>query len=212
MVCVGTNLANSRHATELSERYEGLYASVGIHPSESGDIPLELAKHSKVVAIGEIGLDYYHAGNKTHQKELFERQLKLASEINKPVIIHCRDAHDDMLCILKAENISSGVIHSFNGTSEQARAYLELGLFVGLNAIVTFSDQYKDMIRVLPIERILLETDAPYLAPAPYRGRRNEPLYIEAAGNQIAEILGITPSELFSATTKNAERLFGIRV
>lgn len=225
MVCVGTDLANSRQAVELAERYEGLYASVGVHPNEKNfnqDQCLMLAEHPKVVAIGEIGLDYYRVTNpedRQSQKKRFVQQLEYALQVRKPIIVHCRDAatphtgaHDDMLAILKSATGLSGVIHSFTGTFEQADAYCELGYFIGLNAIVTFSDQYAGLVQRVPLCRMLLETDAPYLAPEPHRGKRNEPLYIEGIGNKIAEIRGIKPEMLFDATRENTERLFNIRV
>lgn len=212
MVCVGTSIASSRQAIGLAERYEGLYASVGIHPNEDEDAIAELeklAKHSKVVAIGEIGLDYYRTHDADAQQKKFIEQLELARGLKKPAIIHCRDAHDDMQKILR-EHSGQGVIHSFNGTAEQAKAYMDLGYFIGLNAIITFSHQYDTMVQMIPLERMLLETDAPYLAPAPHRGQRNEPLYIEGVGNWVAARTGQEPVAIFDATTQNAKALFGI--
>jgi TatD DNase family protein len=218
MICVGTDERSNREAVALARQYEGVWASIGIHPTESGALLDELAKDTKVVAIGEIGLDYYRTiepSARAQQRERFFEQLELAQSIKKPTIIHCRDAHDDMLRVLRERpevQQMSGVIHSFNGTPQQAQQYLELDHYIGLNAIVTFSKAYQEMIRILPLDRILLETDAPYLAPAPYRGKRNEPLYIEVVGKYIAEIRGISAEELFQQTTKNAGSLFNITV
>lgn len=211
MLCVGTDERSSRSAIELARQYEGIWASVGIHPTESGSISDELVKDTKVIAIGEIGLDYYHATDKQQQKEKFIDQLLLAENIRKPVIIHCRDAHDDLLQILRKRSVP-GVIHSFTDTIERAKQYMELGYYIGLNAIVTFSDSYRTLIQELPLERIILETDAPYLAAVLYRGKRNEPLYIEAVGKYIADIRGISSAELFEKTVGNTKTLFGIRV
>lgn len=211
MLCVGTDEHSSRAAVELARQYEGVWASVGIHPNELGELSDELAKDIKVVAIGEIGLDYYRTVDRALQQERFKMQLDMAQAIDKPIIIHCRNAHDDMIATLQ-ERSMRGVLHSFNDTPERAHQYIELGYFIGLNAIVTFSDTYHAMVRQLPLDRILLETDAPYLAPAPYRGKRNEPIYIEAVGNYIAEIRGISAEELLQQTTKNAADLFHIIV
>lgn len=221
IVCVGTDLQKSREAVDLASKYEGLYASVGLHPNDELDVPYddaayeELAIKPKVVAVGEIGLDYFRTPEpeqRLKQKARFLAQLDLARRHALPVIVHCRDAHNDMVAML--HEYAKGlrvVIHSFNGTVAQARTYLDEGYSIGLNAIVTFSPQYADMVRYIPIDRLLLETDAPYLAPAPHRGKRNEPLYIEAVGNSIAKIRNITPDELFTATSQNAVDFFAIK-
>lgn len=224
MICVGTDLATSREAISLAERYEGLYASVGLHPNDAtNDLRLttyeELLDHPKVVAVGEVGLDYYRTTDPEKQKlqyRTLEQFVDLAVRHSKPLIIHCRDdsttltasAHADLLSIL--ENSLSGVIHSFTGTTEQARHYIELGFYIGLNGIVTFSTEYESMVRSLPLDRILLETDAPYLAPAPYRGKRNQPSYVDIIGKSIAAIIGIEPEILFEDTTRNAKAIFSM--
>lgn len=242
MVCIGTDLEASQQAARLAEQYEGLYASVGLHPNHEfeGVIDLspyeELARSPKVVAIGEIGLDYYRmtdARKKSPQQELLRKQLRLASRVRKAVIIHCRDAQHDLVGVLKEwgeecvgdAGVSHGadaassrcevrvpvVIHSFTGSIQDAREYLDAGYCIGLNAIVTFSKAYDDMARFIPIDRLLLETDAPYLAPAPYRGKRNEPSYIEVVGNSIAAIRSESAETLFRATAQNAVELYGIK-
>jgi TatD DNase family protein len=236
MICVGTDLEKSKAAVALAEKYEGLYASVGLHPNDELESAYNeseyraLAQHQKVVAIGEIGLDYYRTKDevaRSKQRERFISQLRLARALSLPVIIHCRDAqlkagadaateteqlqgaHDDMLNILRQHHAGlPAVIHSFNGSVQQARTYLNEGFCIGLNAIITYSRQYEEMVKSIPIERILLETDAPYLAPAPYRGKRNEPLYIEAVGNYIAGMRGISIDDLFATTTQNCQELF----
>lgn len=220
MVCVGTDLTTSKQAIELAERYEGIYASVGLHPNDNLDESYDqgsyivLAQHAKVIAIGEIGLDYYRTtepNKREFQKSRFLQQLELARLVKKPVIIHCREAHADMLDILKKESGTlRGVIHSFNGSVAQARTYLDGGFYIGLNGIVTFSKSYDEMVRSLPLDRILLETDAPFLTPVPHRGVRNEPLYIRAVGNYIAEMRSESADEVFRVTTRNAVTLLGI--
>lgn len=224
MICVGTDLEMSKKAIELTEKYDGIWATVGSHPNESGEFKIadyeELAKHPKVVAIGEIGLDYYRTPEKEKQekqKEAFRQFLELAKKLGKPIIIHCRDAHDDLLAILNSHSLIPklglrGIIHSFTGTSADATRYLKLGFYIGLNGIITFSDAYDEFIKVLPLNRILIETDAPYLAPAPFRGKRNEPLYIAEVAKKIAKLKGVSYHEVISATFENTKELFKIHI
>jgi len=215
MICVGVDLPSSRTSIVLAEQYEGIYSSVGLHPNDNlleaydESAYRELAGHPKVVAIGEIGLDYYRTTDtelKRRQRERFERQLELVGKTGKPAIIHCRDAHDDMLAMLRHR----GVIHSFNGTAHQAARYSERGYMIGLNAIVTFSPDYREMVRSIPADRLVLETDAPYLAPAPHRGTRNEPVYILETARQLAELRGEDLEYLIATTTANARLLFSM--
>jgi len=220
MVCVGTNLDMSVAAIELASRYEGLYASVGLHPNDELDELYDereyekLAAHPKVVAVGEVGLDYYRTPSPEHrstQRTRFISHLAMARRLSLPVIIHCREAHDDMATILAREGEGmKAVIHSFNGSVAQARTYVEGGFYLGLNAIITYASAYEEMLKFVPLDRMVLETDSPYLAPAPYRGKRNEPIYIEGVGNYIASKRGITGEELFLVTTQNARMLLSI--
>ena len=217
MICVGTDMATSASAVELAKRYEGVWASVGEHPNEdtaavSGPVGYEGLLGRKVVAVGEIGLDYYRApeeGIRERQRIRFQAQLDMAERAKLPVILHCREAHEDMLGMLKARQ-SKGVVHSFNGTVQEARAYLELGLYIGLNAIVTFSRSYAAMVKSIPPDRILLETDSPYLAPSPHRGTRNEPLYIEEISQQIGSIRSEDSRALLEQAKHNTCILFTI--
>ncbi len=211
MVCVGTDLETSIQAIALAKEYEGLWAAVGQHPNEPN---LDIAEFEKlvrkekerIVAIGEIGLDYFRSTDHEEQKARFMAQLQLALDMDKPVIIHCRDAHDDMLAMLP---VGRGVIHSFNGSIEQANAYIKKGFCIGLNAIVTFSPVYAGMVKALPLESILLETDAPYLAPGSHRGQRNEPVYILETAKLIADIRGGL-EDISAAALTNARRLFNM--
>jgi TatD DNase family protein len=224
MVCVGTGLDTSEQAVVLAKQYEGLWASVGIHPHHASDGDLNennlseslaaaarLIKDESVVAIGEVGLDYYHADPASYgfQKELLLSQMSLARQTNKPLIIHCRDAHEDMLKLLPAHDCR-GVIHSFNGSKELAEEYIRRGFHIGLNAIVTYAKAYEDMVIAIPMGRLLLETDAPYLAPAPYRGQRNEPVYILEIAQAVAKMKGVTVDDLITRTTQNTKQLFDI--
>ncbi len=225
MICVGTDLEDSKKAIELAEKYDGIWATVGCHPNESvKELKIadyeELAKHPKVVAIGETGLDYYRTPEKDKQekqKEFFQQLLELSRQVSKPIIIHCRNAHDDLLAILSSRYLipnlgPRGVIHSFTGTSNDAARYLKLGFYIGLNGIITFSDAYDEFIKVLPLNKLLIETDAPYLAPVPFRGKRNEPLYVAEVAKKIAWLKGMDYDKIASATLENTKELFKIHI
>lgn len=206
---------------ELAEKYPFIYAAVGLHPDEVGDLNeerfaflKEQCKKEKVVAIGEIGLDYYW-DNESHdiQKKWFIRQLELARELDLPVIIHSRDAAADTLEIMKeyAQGLR-GVIHCFSYSKELAREYLKMGFHIGVGGVVTFKNgkKLKEIVEEIPIDRILLETDCPYLAPAPFRGKRNSSLYIPYIAQEIANLKGISYEEVVARTQQNGKKLFGI--
>ncbi len=219
IIYVGTDLEMSKKAIELAEKHDGIWATVGAHPNEQSrefrvDDYEELAKHPKVVAVGETGLDYYRTPEKEKQEkqqEVFRQFLVLAKKLGKPIIIHCRDAYDDMIQILLTTYYSlqtKGVVHSFTGDFDLAGKFLDLGLFLGLNGIITFTDEYNDMVAKIPLDRILIETDAPYLAPVPHRGKRNEPLYVEFVARRIAEIKKVSFEEVVERTEENTRKLF----
>lgn len=180
----------------------------------------ELAKHPKVVAVGELGLDYYRVPPgvdleklKQDQKEQAREQLRFASEVNKPVVIHCRDAHADQAELLKEEIDRGGlkrrgVIHCFTGTAEEAAVYRELGFYVSFTGIVTFGKNVMEAAKEIPLEQIMLETDSPYLTPAPYRGKRNEPKYVQYVAEKLAELKDVSVDEVARVTTANAFKLF----
>src|SRR3989344_3854202 len=263
MINIGTQESTSRDAIELAEKYpEGVYAAVGFHPGHVGlshhdawekAAPSEevfdigalraLAEHTKVVGIGECGLDYAFVVReqrerlqqrasaealgegglsqdeiqscKEKQKEIFVAQLNLARELQKPLVIHCRDAFSDLIRILNSESLflnsgGAGVVHFFSGTVEDARKLMDLGFYLGFGGVVTFAKAYERVVREIPLERIVLETDAPYVAPVPYRGKRNEPLYIEAVAEKIAEWKDVSVDGVRRITTKNAKILFRI--
>ena len=206
----------------LCEKYDFIYASVGVHPEEVADLCeedieklKEFSKHKKVCAVGEIGLDYHYDDIPEEiQKKWFDRQLSLAEEINLPVIIHDREAHRDCLDILKKHDISriGGVMHCYSGSSEMAKEVMELGMYFGFGGTVTFKNAKKVQraAEEIPIERILLETDCPYLAPEPYRGTKNSSLLMHYAAEKLAEIKGITVAEVERITTENAKKLYRI--
>ena len=193
------------------------------------DFYLNLAKNKKVVGIGECGLDHYHNPEnknlnlknknwKEKQKEVFIKHWELAKEVKKPIIIHCRDAPDDLLKILNlAVKPPSGVMHFFTGNLEQAKEYIELGFYISFSGVITFPPQkgeivgaYDEIIKNVPLEKILIETDCPYVAPVPHRGKRNEPQYVKYVAHKIAELRGLSFEEVAEQTTKNAKKLFGI--
>ena len=225
IVCVGTDLAMSEKAVKLAEEHEGVWASVGLHPNDNLHEVLDiepyrmLLNHPKVVAIGEVGLDYYRTTEEeliVRQKDRFIKFLELARESQKPLIIHCREAYTDMLEMLgAAETLFSGaavrgVLHSFTSTWEVARKFLDLGFYIGLNGIITFADQYNETVKNIPLERLLLETDAPYLSPVPHRGQRNEPAYVRFVAETIAQLRGEPVEKIAEQTEQNARTLFGL--
>ncbi|MBX4211745.1 MAG: TatD family hydrolase [Candidatus Yanofskybacteria bacterium] len=219
IICVGTDKKMSEAAIKLSEQHQIVWASVGLHPNDNLDerydqkIYRKLAQHSKVVAIGEVGLDYFRTTEpekKKFQRERFEQQIDLAVELDKPLIIHCRDAHADMLSILENRKNARGVIHSFTGTYEDAKRYVALGWHIGLNGITTFTDTLNEVIQHVPVDNILLETDAPYLTPVPFRGQRNEPSYVLEVAKRIADIRSMVLDQLLLKTTQNSLNLFGL--
>ncbi len=217
VITCGCDASSSKKALELSDKYSYIYAAVGIHPEfvekDSDFNQIEsLAKSEKCVAIGEIGLDYYWTqDNKPQQKALFEKQLKLAEKLNLPVIVHDRDAHGDTLEILKTYR-PKGVLHSFSGSVEMAEEILKLGIYIGVGGVITFKNARKlpDVVKMLPEDKILLETDAPYLTPAPYRSKTNHSAMIYLTAKKIAEIRETTTEHILNVTFNNAKKAFNI--
>ena len=220
MIVVGFDLSSSERAVEIAEQFEFAYAAVAIHPHDarSYDAVAEtrlkkLADLPKVVAIGEIGLDYhYDFAPRAAQRNAFSAQLAVARDSNLPVIIHCRDAYGDTLDILETEidRQYSGVMHCWNGSMAEAQRSLELGMYLGFGGVITFknADGVRDVARQAPYNRVLLETDAPYLAPAPYRGKRNEPAYTRLVCERLAELRQVPVELIASQTSANADKLF----
>ena len=213
----GIDIKTSKFSIELAEKYDYIYAAVGIQPQEvykeeSLSEIEKLAKHPKVVAIGEIGLEYhYDVAPKELQIEYFERQIEIANKLSLPIVVHNREAHADTLSILKRTPANaSGVIHCFSGSVETAKEFLKLGYFLGFDGPITFKNA-KTAIEVLeyvPLDKILVETDAPYLTPMPFRGTRNNSIYIKYTLEKIADIKHITTNEIADITMKNALNLF----
>ena len=221
IVNIGADMASSARSVALAEKYPEIYAAVGMHPHDSQDMKEtdyrqleQWANHPKVVAIGEIGLDYhYDLSPRPVQKEVFLRQLDLARKTGKPFIIHEREAHADMLDIIRnAARGLNGVFHCFSGSVETAREYLKMGFYISVAGPVTFpkSAKTKDVAKAVPLDRLLVETDSPYLTPQPFRGKRNEPAYVRIVAEEIANLRDISLAELAEVTTANVRRLFNI--
>ena len=221
IVNIGADMASSARSVALAEKYPGIYAAVGMHPHDSQDMKEndyrqleQWANHPKVVAIGEIGLDYhYDLSPRSVQKEVFLRQLDLARKTGKPFIIHEREAHADMMDIIRnAARGLNGVFHCFSGSVETAREYLKMGFYISVAGPVTFpkSVKTKEVAKAVPLDRLLVETDSPYLTPKPFRGKRNEPAHVRLVAEEIANLRDISLAELAEATTANVRRLFNI--
>ena len=217
----GCTVESSALAVEMASRHDKMYAAVGIHPENCGDfVPAhidalrELAKHEKVVAIGEIGLDYYWAENppKEFQQEVFRAQLRLALELDLPVIIHDREAHGDTLAIVKEFPNLRGVFHCYSGSVEMARELMKMGWYLGFDGPLTYKNARKtvEVAEAIPLERIVVETDSPYLSPVPMRGKRNDSRNIPYILGKLAEIRGISAAEAEEITCQNGKKLFGI--
>lgn len=223
IVTVGIDRESSEKAIRLAETCDGVYATVGVHPhnvqdfSDEGDYDVLrlLCRHEKVVAYGEIGLDYVKDYAPIPlQKEHFARQLSLAGEFSLPVVIHDREAHADILDMLKAAApfTAGGVMHCFSGDAEYAREVLDFGFLISIPGVVTFSkaEVLQDAVRNIPLSSLILETDGPFLAPVPHRGRRNEPSYLIHTAQMVADLKGISLAEVARQTTQNAIRLFSL--
>ena len=219
-VTCGTNTENSPSAIALAEKYDFMYAAVGLHPLDIEDEENEnyigffrsLSSHKKVVAIGEIGLDYhYDCAPREKQIEVLEKQIILAKELDLPVIIHDRESHEDILNILKKHK-PRGVVHCFSGSVEMMREVVKLGMYIGLGGAVTFKNAKKPVVVAgeVPADRLLIETDAPYMTPVPFRGKRNTSLLIPFTAEKIAEVRNTTAQEILDLTSRNAKELFGI--
>jgi len=245
LVNVGSQYSTSARAVVYAEKYpEGVFAAIGLHPVqlkkgsfayhdpdelEESEIKtigenfeyekyLTLAKNKKVVAIGEVGLDYHHFEPddnveelKVKQKEIFLEFIRLANEVQKPLMIHCWDGLDDLLEILQKNHVDKkGVIHNFSGSYKMAKKFVDLGYKIGLNGVITYSESYDRLIKETDLKDMVLETDCPYLTPVPHKGERNEPMHVELVAQKIAEIKNVSVEEVAEITTQNAKKLFGM--
>lgn len=225
---VGCDLASSVRSVELAEKYYLIYAAIGIHPHDADNLDdaalkqLEkLAMHPKVVAIGEIGMDFFREpfASPTAQRSAFTKQLELAIQQHKPIVIHCREAYTEVLEVLQHYQTDGwqGVLHCFTDTPQVAEKFLALGFHLGFTGTITYAKPHSEnaqhiaeTLRMLPAERILVETDCPYLAPVPHRGQMNEPAWVKNVIAKVAEMRGETPEEVEQHTAENAEKLFGM--
>ena len=222
LVNVGADLKSSRQSMELAKEYPFVYAAVGVHPEQVEELNedaleelKEMAKTEKAVAIGEIGLDYYYDDIPAEiQKKWFQAQLDLAVALNKPVIIHSRDAAQDTMDIMKEyQGKLTGIIHCFSYSKECAAFFIKNGYYLGIGGVVTFSNarKLKEVVQEVPLNRIVLETDCPYLTPAPYRGKRNSSHYLILVAEEIAKIKNVTVEEVIRVTNKNAKEVYRIK-
>lgn len=217
---IGCDLPSSERSVALAEKYEFVYAAVGSHPDDADHVDgrlldsyRRLAAHPKVRAIGEIGLDYHYEDvPRAQQINAFEEQLELAEALKLPVVVHEREAHGDAMDILRRHPEVTGVFHCFSGSKELALWLAERGWYVGFTGVVTFKNARKalEAVEALPMDRILIETDCPYMAPEPHRGRRNDSRFVPLVAAKIAELKGVTPAQMGEITTANAKRLFRI--
>lgn len=221
-LCPGCDLDSSRQSVALAERYPHLYAAVGFHPENLEGASLDqlseieaMASHSKVKAIGEIGLDYYwekDPDKRKLQQDFCSAQLSLAEKLDLPVIFHDREAHKDSLDMVRAHPNARGVFHCYSGSVEDAKALVIMGWMVSFTGVVTFKNARRalEVIEWLPMDRIMIETDAPYMAPEPYRGKRNDSRYVFRMAEAIAQVKGLTAEEVGHITTENGKRFFNI--
>lgn len=216
MICIGDSIETSKQSIEISETYNQIYASFGIHPHEAKEAPnlyLDIIKknstHKKVVAIGEIGLDYhYNFSDPKNQKKIFREQLELAKELDLPVVVHCRDADEDLYNIISESKHSKGVIHCFASDTSFANKIIDLGFKISFTGMITFVKHLEKVVKNIDLKHLLIETDAPYLTPIPYRGKINQPAYVKQIAETIASIKNISLEEVDKITTENAFLLF----
>ena len=220
VINAGSDLESSRMSLELARNYDFVYACAGVHPHEASKVSpdyidglRDLAKHPKVVAVGEIGLDYhYNFSPREVQKKVFEAQLSLAKEMGLPVVVHSREALGDTLEILKKSGVKKGLMHCYSGSLDEARDFLDLGFYFSFGGVLTFkkAEDVRKVAAGLPKERVLIETDCPYLSPEPFRGKRNDPTRLIYIVRALSYIWGISEEEVVKITKNNAKKLFGI--
>lgn len=219
MLCIGIDRGNAETVCAIARDNAGVYASVGIHPLdladelETIDSLVTLADRPEVVAVGETGLDYYYSSdNKEAQQSSFRAHLRAAARLGKPVVVHTREAREDTLALIRSDGDldSAGVLHCFTETWEMARQALDLNYYISFSGIITFKNaaELRDVVRQMPLDRLLVETDSPYLAPVPFRGKRNEPKYTREVAACVAELRGLSLEEVAEITSANFERLF----
>lgn len=219
---IGYDIESSKKATELANQYQNIYAAVGVHPADVDKLDdgrltqiENMLSDKKVVALGEIGLDYHFddSPSKECQKKWFKAQIEVAKANNIPIVVHSRDAMEDTINILKASGYSNGIIHCYSGSKESAKILLDMGFYISISGPVTFKNAGKllEVAKYIPDDRILIETDCPYLAPEPYRGKRNCPLYVKKVCEKIAGLRGVSVEQLAKITKNNAKSVYKIK-
>ncbi|KAA6208268.1 TatD family hydrolase [Avibacterium paragallinarum] len=223
LLAVGVTLQRFEQVYDSLAPFPQISLACGVHPLNLEDEPfdyerlLKLAQDDKVIAIGEMGLDYYYSEeNKAEQQSVFAQQIAIANELAKPIIVHTRSAREDTIALLKAHNAEKcgGILHCFTENWEMAKQALDLGFYISISGIITFknAEALRDVVRKVPLDRLLVETDSPYLAPVPYRGKQNQPAYTREVCDYVATLKGLTSEEFAQITTQNFERLFKIQV
>ena len=216
IISIGVDLKSSEECINLAEKYKPVFATCGYHPHEAANTPkrylYELEQfylHPKVVAVGEIGLDYhYNFSDRKTQQKIYQEQLEMANSLEIPVVVHCRESDDDILSGIQKFNKQSGVIHCFASDLDFANKILETGFYISFTGMITFVSELLEVVKEIPIDKMMVETDSPYLAPKPHRGKQNEPAFIIHVAEKIAEIKEISLEEVAKFTTENAFRLF----
>ncbi len=218
VINVGCDMKSSRESIKMAEKYDYIYAAVGVHPHDAENMKesdldeiRQMSNHKKVVAIGEIGLDFYYDNSpRDVQRYWFKRQLEIVKELNKPVIIHSRDASQETFDIIKESGVKKGVIHCYSGSAQMAMDYVKMGFYIGVGGVVTFSNAKKlvEVVEAIQLEQILIETDSPYLSPIPNRGKRNDSRNLQFVVEKIAKIKDISPEKVANITKLNAKQLF----
>lgn len=218
-ICVGTNLTDSFKSFKLAQQYENIYATAGIHPHDAGSVEnnyieklRKLLENYKIVAVGEMGLDYFrNISNPDEQKQVFKKQLNLAQEINKPIVFHNRDADKDTIKILSDFSKVNGVAHCFSSSYDTAIKLIEMGFYISFSGNLTFKNSHlPEVAKKLPLDRLLVETDSPFLSPMPFRGKTNEPSRVRYVAEKLAEIFNSNIEHIADVTTTNARALFNI--
>ena len=218
-ICVGTNLTDSFESVKLAQQYENIYATAGIHPHDAGSVEnnyierlRKLSENYKIVAVGEMGLDYFrNISNPDEQKQVFKEQLNLAQEINKPIVFHNRDADKDTINILSDFSKVNGVAHCFSSSYDTAIKLIEMGFYISFSGNLTFKNSHlPEVAKKLPLDRLLVETDSPFLSPMPFRGKTNEPSRVRYVAEKLAEIFNSNIEHIADVTTTNAKALFNL--
>jgi len=216
IISIGVDLKSSEECMKLAEKYETVYATCGIHPHESEKAPKgylyeleQFYKHPKVLAVGEIGLDYYYDfSDRKTQRKIYQDQLEMANSLDLPAVVHCRDSDDDILSGIKDSDHSYGVIHCFSSGLDFAKRILETGFYLSFTGMITFVKELEEVVREVPLDKMMVETDSPYLTPKPFRGKKNEPAYVLHVAEKIANLKDISLEEVAESTTKTAYSLF----